>query len=314
MNSPTWGVANACGDLESVLMHRPGRELDLVTPENLREFNFDEPVDRRAFTDDYELMVSLFRGHGVDCVFLTDVLADDPDSLAYIAHRPNMTYTRDLATVFRDGAVLLSPHLRGRWGDQRIIGRAFEELGIPILGTIECPAFLEGGGVTTIGEDTVVASICDRANQAGTAALREIVLGTQAKYFLEVPLPFGHVHIDGLFMVLGEKLAICHPETLEMFPCALYEAGKSEPTHVMFAEFLDDRSVATIPISHDEMRAGHLNVVVTRKDSKAIGFDSAKRLGEEMAARGWELATFPTETLFKGNGGAHCMTCPIRVS
>ena len=314
MNNPTWGVASAYGDLETVLMHRPGRELDLVTAETLREFNFDEPVDRRAFMDDYDRMVSQFRGHGVDCLFLTDVLAGDADALAYIARRPNMTYTRDLATVFRGGAVLMSPHLRGRWGDQRILGRAFGKLGIPVLGTIDCPAFLEGGGVTMIGEDTVVASICDRANQSGTAALREIVLGSQARYFLEVPLPFGHVHIDGLFMVLGEKLAICHPETLAVFPCALYEAGKSGARHLMFAEFLDERSIDTIRISHEEMRAGHLNVVVTRKDKKAIGFDSAKRLGSEMARSGWRLDTFPAETLFKGNGGAHCMTCPLRVS
>lgn len=314
MRLENWGVASAYGDLVTVLMHRPGRELDVVTPSTLREFNFDEPVNRQSFIREYDLMLAKFRGHGVDCVLLTEVLADDPDSLAYIAHRPNMTYTRDLATVFRDGAVLLSPHLRGRWGDQRIIGRALEKLGIPVIGAIECPAFLEGGGVTTVGRDTVVASICDRANQAGTAALRQLVLGSQAKYFLEVPLPFGHVHIDGLFMVLGEKLAICHPDTLGVFPCALYEAGKREPRYVMFAEFLAERSIDTIPIDHDEMRAGHLNVVVTREGEKAIGFDSAVRLGEVLAQHGFELETFPAETLFKGNGGAHCMTCPIHVT
>ena len=35
----------------------------------------------------------------------------------------------------------------------------------------------------------------------------------------------------------------------------------------------------------------------------------AVRLG----ALGLELSTFPSEELFAGNGGAHCMTCPLLV-
>jgi arginine deiminase len=27
----------------------------------------------------------------------------------------------------------------------------------------------------------------------------------------------------------------------------------------------------------------------------------------------WELAGFPAAELFQGNGGAHCMTCPLLV-
>ena len=309
-----WGVATAYGDLHSILMHRPGPELAIVTESTLREFNFDAPVDIKAFLDEYDAMVQHFSDHGVDCVFLTDVLAADADAMHYIAHRPNMTYTRDLAAVFRHGAVLMSPFLRGRWGDQDIIGRAFRKLGIPILGAIDCPSYLEGGGVTMIGEDTVVASICDRANQSGTKALRDLVLGSTLEYFLEVPLPFGHIHIDGLFMMLGEKLAIAHSPSLDVFPCRLYKAGTAEPRHLMFAEFLDDRGIETIEISDEEMRDGHLNVVVTRRAGKAIGFAAAARLGTEMAAHGWELATFPSATLFLGNGGAHCMTCPLHVA
>ncbi len=313
MSSMQWGVVNAYGDLKSVLMHRPGAELGVITEANLREFNFDAPVDAEAFLADYAEMVQQFVDHGVECVFLGDVLADDPDSLNYIEHRPNMTYTRDLAAVFSKGAVLMSPHLRGRWGDQHIIGRALRKLGIPIHGVIECPAFLEGGGVTMIGDDTIVASICDRANQSGTAALRKLLLGTEAKYFLDVPLPSGHIHIDGVFMTLDERLAIHHPESLDIFPCALYESGKTEPRHVMFAEFLDERGIETIAITDEQMRAGALNVVVTKKGQQAIGFDTAEALGKEMSTHGWELSTFPSETLFKGNGGAHCMTCPIYV-
>ena len=228
-----FGVRSAYGALHRVIMHRPGVELDLVTPHSLREFNFDRPVDREAFVRDYDAMVELFHRDGV------------------------------------------SPHLRGRWGDQRLMGRAFEKLGVPLLGAIEPPGYLEGGGVTMIGEDTVVASICDRANQEGTAALRSLVLGQDAKYFLEVPLPFGYIHIDGIFMMLDEALCLIFEEAFRTFPCWLYEAGRAEPRHVMFEEFLDERGAERLPISDDERLGGHLNVVITKRGARAIGLAQA---------------------------------------
>lgn len=312
-SNKNWGVKNAYGDLKRVLMHRPGEELAMVTPQSLKEFNFDAPVDIDKFMADYDTMLALFQAHGVETLLLTDVLKDDEDALGFIKFRPNMTYTRDLAAVFNSGAVLMGPHLRGRWGDQRMLGRAFKKLGVPVLGGIDQPAFLEGGGVTLIGEDVAVASICDRANEAGTKALRDLVLGKDVKYFLEVPMPFGFIHIDGVFMTLDETLCLVHKPSFDLFPCMLYEDGKSEPRHIMFADFLAERNFDCIELTDQERYDGLLNVVVTQRGKKAIGFAGAERIGTEMAKRGWQLDSFPSETLFLGNGGAHCMTCPVLV-
>jgi hypothetical protein len=47
-------VRNAYGNLERVIMHRPGPELGKVTPETLREFHFTGRVDREKFVADYD--------------------------------------------------------------------------------------------------------------------------------------------------------------------------------------------------------------------------------------------------------------------
>lgn len=308
-----YGVTNAYGDLKRVLVHRPGPELSLVTDKTLAEFNFSRPVDRERFLSDYDTMLGMFQAHGVETLLLSEVLKEDDDAVGYMARRPNMTYTRDLATVFSRGAVLMSPQLKGRWGDQEMMARAFERLGIPILGAVEPPGYLEGGGVTMLGDDTAVASLCDRANETGTRMLRDLVLGKDVKYFLEVPLPFGHIHIDGIFMVLDRELALIYPESLRVFPCRLYEDGKPGVRHVMFEEFLKKKGIRTIAITFSERKAGHLNLVVTKRSEIAVGFASATRIASELARHGWHLATFPAEELFLGNGGAHCMTCPVEV-
>lgn len=308
-----FGVPSAFGSLERVLMHRPGAELDVVTEETLVEFNFDRPVDRERFVAEYDAMLDCFTRHGVDVVLLTDVLAHDREALEYVARRPNMTYTRDLARVFVSGGVLMGPHLIGRRGDERVIGRAFERLGVPVLGRIDEPGYLEGGGVTVLGTDTVVASICDRANEAGTARLRQLTLGREARYFLEVPLPPGHIHIDGLFMVLDEDLCVVHEGTFGTHACRLYEAGVTAPREVMFLDYLDERGMRRIPITEEERLGGHLNLVVVKRGRVAVGFAAATRLRSVLAERGWQLETFPSGELFAGNGGAHCMTCPLLV-
>jgi arginine deiminase len=313
MTSLSYGVPNAYGSLKRVLMHRPGPELDVVTEQTLEEFHFARPVDRGRFVAEYDCLLQRFANHGVEVVLLSDVLASDQDALDYMARRPNMTYTRDLASVLATGAVLMGPWQKGRQGDQEMMARAFKRLGVPILAAVEAPGYLEGGGVTMIGDDTVVASLCDRATSPGLRTLGDAAFVAGAKYFLEVPLPRGHIHIDGLFMVLDERLCLVFEDALSTFPCRLYERGRTDPRHVMFLEHLDARGFTRIPITYEERRAGHLNVVVTQRSRRAVGFESAARVKTEMARFGWTLDTFPADELFIGKGGAHCMTCPLLI-
>ena len=309
-----FGVSNGYGSLKRVLMHRPGMELDKVTEDNKTEFNFKRAVNKATFVNEYDIMLSKFQNHGAETILLTDVLKDDLDAIEYINHRPNMTYTRDLAVVFNHGAYLMSPRIKSRWGDQFIVGRAFEKLGVPIKGIVEPPGYIEGGGVQPIDEDTCAVSVCDRANETGTRMLKEMILGKEVKYYLEVPVPKGSIHIDGSFMVIDKKLCLVWPENFETFPCRLYEDGKIGFKNIMFMDFLKERGFDCIIASSDDRYAGYLNVVVTVQSEKAIGFEQDSDILKGMTSRGWVLDSFPASELWQGNGGAHCMTCPILVN
>ena len=144
--------------------------------------------------------------------------------------------------------------------------------------------------------------------------LKEMILGKEVKYYLEVPVPKGSIHIDGSFMVIDKKLCLVWPENFETFPCRLYEDGKIGFKNIMFMDFLKERGFDCIIASSDDRYAGYLNVVVTVQSEKAIGFEQDSDILKGMTSRGWVLDSFPASELWQGNGGAHCMTCPILVN
>ena len=163
-----------------------------------------------------------------------------------------------------------------------------------------------------LGEETVVAALCDRTNEAGTTRLRELILGRSVREFLEVPLPPNH--IDGDFMILGEHLCLIHEPIFQNVVCRLFEAGRVEPRRVSFLELLDERHVARIPITETERLQGALNIVVIQRRRRAVAPGHATRLVAELERRGWQVTPFPSTEMAAGNGGVYCMTCPVHVT
>ena len=310
-----YGVSTDYGDLRRVMIHRPGRELEQVGDQTLEHFGFSRSVDLERFRSEYDAMIATLTATGADAVELRDVLAGDDDTLALIERRPNMTYLRDLSIVLRTGAVILSPGLPGRVGEEQIVRRAYEELGVPVVGQIEAPGTLEGGGIARIGADTLVVSDCDRANESGLRQFRRIAFDADSRLqrFVVVPLEPGHIHIDGVYLTLDRHLALAYEPSLRWRPSLVHERGRSEPREIGFLDLLGELEVEIEPLDEEEWRGGHLNLVITDRGKRAIGFAAAHRLAGRLAKRGWNVERFASDEMWAGNGGAHCMTCPLRV-
>lgn len=307
-----YGAQSETTPLKRVLMHRPGDEFDLVTPETLAEFNFREPVNRETFYAAFDTITGHLEAEGAEVILLTDVFAGDTEALRYISRRPNVTYTRDLATVFDAGSIIHSPTLTGRRGDEKIIKKALQKLGVPILGEIPYDERLEGGAVTFLTPEICAASLCDRATEGAFYYLAELLLGKHLDKLVMVPTAKGIVHIDGQFLVAGEKLAFIYAEDINLHPSTVFtrQAGRIRTRHVWFLDLMAELDFELIELTREERDMGALNFIQTAP-KRAIGFDRAKRLGGELEARGGRALYFDGTEIIKGNAGAHCMTCPV---
>src|SRR4051794_33589900 len=69
-------VASEVGRLRTVILHRPGRELQRLTPRNNDELLFDGvPWVQRAQTE-HDAFADELRAHGVEVLYVRDLLAE----------------------------------------------------------------------------------------------------------------------------------------------------------------------------------------------------------------------------------------------
>ncbi len=69
-------IDNEYGKLEAVLVHRPGREIERLTHDNMRQFLFEDIPYLRRMQDEHDNFAATMRNHGVEVVYLENLLGD----------------------------------------------------------------------------------------------------------------------------------------------------------------------------------------------------------------------------------------------
>ena len=110
-------------------------------------------------------------------------------------------------------------------------------------------------------------------------------------------------------MLIDDNLALAYTPYLALHPSVVFRLDK-KPEYVWFPDFLEARGVDIIEADLTERNSLCLNfVAVTPR--QVLGFDWATRMADEITRRGGGATTVPGAELHKGNGGPHCMTCPL---
>ena len=108
-----YGITSESGRLKRVLVHHPGKELELANS-NPVEHHFDQPVDIKRFISDHRSMMDALEEVGIEVLDVGSLLGDDPGLTAQVENCPNLVFTRDSSFVTDAGAVLMRMGLRAR--------------------------------------------------------------------------------------------------------------------------------------------------------------------------------------------------------
>ncbi len=282
--SIAWGVASETGVLTEVLLCKP--------------------VHYRWIPANAVVRASLEQGGEADLAAavaehreLEDALARAGVSIHHVVPEPHLSYqvyTRDAVQMAHRGAVLTQLARPERRGEYAAILHAMDTLGIP-LWNLSSTGTLEGGDIHLIRPGLCAIGVSGgRTDAAGAAQLARWLEHDGWEVRL-VPFPEHFLHLDLLFAMAAEGVAIACTEVLD--------EG--------FLAWLRERGVRLIPSTYREAMALAGNVLALGA-GRVLSARGSTRINAALRAEG--LAVFDPElsTFTRGGGGPRCLTAPLR--
>lgn len=274
------GMSNEWGRLRTVLLHRPGMELDAsVDPEAV---NMLSPLDIGRAQAQHDAMALAYRDAGVNVHYA------EPAGPA----SPNQMFMADLFAMTPEGAILARPASRVRAGEERVAARRLADMGVPIVRSISGKGSFEGADLIWLNENTVILGRGLRTNDEGArqivALLNEMGIET-----IVVDMPIGTMHLMGMLRIVAHDLALVWPLRFVLRGVeALQKHGYQ---------------VAYLPDDH-EARASHAFNFVTlgpREILMPAGNPATQRFYEELDIR---CHTVAVDELSKAAGSIGCLS------
>ncbi|WP_426034654.1 dimethylarginine dimethylaminohydrolase family protein [Cypionkella sp. TWP1-2-1b2] len=292
-----WGLDNDVGRIRSILMHRPGPEMNVVDPaKRLPEIgSYGDPVTGWYFQSDslpdlplmqqqHDAFVAKLQAEGVDIHYL------DGDA----GIRLKQVYTRDPFIMVKGGAIICRMGARIRRGEELATTRTLARIGVPILRTISGTGVMEGGSFAWLNAKTCAIGIGVRVNREGAEQVGE-VLRRQGVELLIVELSGYDIHLDVSFLMIDRDLALLNPMGLPF----------------SFLQQLTARGIRYIEI--DPADDPWINNSLAIAPGKLLMPEGASnRTLDRLAAHGVSWTTIPYAALHKNGGGLHCSTTPLR--
>lgn len=278
----TWSVRSEVGQLDAVLLHRPGLELQRITPANMDELLFDELLWVDHAQAEHDAFADLLRANGTEVLYLEDLLADllddQPLRDEVVARHASdracgpsagplvRAWLRDLPTGE------LVEHLVGGVTLDEVpvaagLMAAVAEPGAMLLDPLPNTVFMRDSSAW-VGEGVVLSPMNRLVRRRESALLRLVV--TRHPRFAGAPVWFGEDDVDhfpstfegGDLLVVGDRgLAIGMSERTT-------PPGVESLAHRLFAAGVVDRILA---VDLPKVRAAmHLDTIVTQVDVDAF--------------------------------------------
>lgn len=290
------------GRLQSVLVHTPGKELNLINKKNFKHWLFDRVPNVDKYREEHLQYLELLQDHGVQVYELEDYVYQQKDLLRKL---PNITFMHDIAVISQKGAFLSAMAWEGRFKEEMVIKEALLNLGIPILHEFKGKeeAF---EGLLILSDTTLLIANTERHKFSSILKFMGQAL-THYKEIIYVNIPDArrYMHPDTIYNRVSHNLAIAYLPALK----DSYLFTKDDIMPIDIQSFLKKRGIDIIGVSDSEQQRLACTFVPL-EPGVIFHYDTALDTStqKQLAKKGVELILFHPEELNAGGGSLRCHT------
>ncbi len=274
------GVDSEWAQLEAVLSHRPGPEIEAITDAN-NVLMLDIPNAAQA-RQQHDNLTKAYQDAGVTVYYVEP--SDTPP--------PNLMFVADLFFMTPEGAILARPASTVRAGEERFVARKLAELGIPILRYVRGNGVFEGSDAAWVDSSTAIIGTGLRTNAEGAAQVARLLeeMGIEV---IRVGLSSEAMHLMGTLRFVDQDLAICWKARIPSV------AVKALRDHGYTVFFIPDEEEAVRGMALNFVTLGPRRILMPKDNPKTQSFYEGMDI---------ECETVEVSELHKAAGGIGCLT------
>ena len=281
-----YGSQSMIAPLRTVLVKRPDEAFAVNDP---AAWHYTARPDLALAQQEHDALAALLRQSGAEVIYHDEHQPEHADAI----------FAFDPALVTDHGAIILSMGKPQRRGEEAVMARRFETLGMPIHYTLHNEARAEGGDLLWLDHDTLAVGLGFRTNIEGLRQLRAALEPIGASV-LPVELPYytgpeACLHLLSLISIVDHKLAVVYPPLMA----------------VPFWQELKRRDFRLIEVSDEEFATMGTNVLAL-SPGKCLMLEGNPITQRKLEEAGCEVMTYTgNEISHKAEGGPTCLTRPV---
>ncbi len=276
----TCGCNSEYNALKTVLLHRPGDEINAIS--NPDSAHWNELIDLARAQEQHDKLAEVYQKNGVNVVYL------EPGNLA----KPNHYFMRDLFTMTSHGAIIMRPASDVRAGEEVAVQRCIAINCYPILMNVSGYAHFEGPDVMYINATAVILGVGLRSNMTGAIQIKQC-MEWQGVNVTIVQTTYGCGHLDGVLNIVDKNKALIIPKYISY---VIYEALKSFGF-----------TIIELPHNEETLQKMAINMVPL-DGSRVVMPAGCPEMRKLLNKYGIESIEVDVSELMKGGGAIHCIT------
>lgn len=276
-----WYVDSEIGKLRAVMLHRPGREFELIQGKDPKMLSMHEIPDVKKMQDEFDAIKEMYESNGVKVYLLEDLDEDCPNGL----------FCRDLMNGTPNGMLMSRMAINVRSPEVKCAARELGRYGVPICKMVNGAGTFEGACLIWLDRETVFIGRGTRSNDAGVKQVVDELTNQGVKNFIHIDIPRNAVHLDGMLAIADYDVAVTFAYQT---PHTVYQELKRRGFRIV-----------EIPTWEEQALAANFVALEPGKIAMCKGYPLTKKLLED---EGVEVIEVQVDEIRKAAGAIHCMT------